>query len=76
VTIALSEDEGATWPIMRDVDMSDGFRGERNRDLNRRCEYPVVLQTRDGAIHMAYSYRDRQCIKYVRVTEDWIRQDV
>jgi predicted neuraminidase len=76
VTIALSEDEGDTWPIMRDIDASDGFRGARNLALNRRCEYPTVLQTRDGAIHMAYSYRDRQCIKYVRVTEGWIKQGV
>ena len=30
----------------------------------------------DGAIHVAYSYRGRQCIKYVRVTEAWIRSEV
>jgi hypothetical protein len=26
--------------------------------------------------HAAYSYRRRQCIKYVRFTEDWIREQL
>jgi predicted neuraminidase len=73
VTIALTEDAGETWPIMRDVDQGDGFRGDANRGYNRRSEYPTVIQTRDGRIHVAYSYRGRQYIKYVRVTEAWLR---
>jgi predicted neuraminidase len=73
VTLAISEDEGHTWPYMRHVDTSDDFGGEANEHLNRRCAYPCLLQTRDGAIHVAYSYRDRQCIKYVRISEGWIR---
>jgi predicted neuraminidase len=73
VTVALSEDQGRTWPYMRDVDASDGFSGAKNQHLNRRLGYPCILQTADGTIHVAYSYRGRQCIKYVRVTEDWIR---
>jgi predicted neuraminidase len=44
--------------------------------LNRRCSYPSIVQTRDGFIHVAYSYRGRQCIKYVRFTEDWVRDQV
>ena len=71
--VAISEDGGYTWPYMRDIDRSDGFSGEENKALNRRCDYPCIIQTRDGAIHVAYSYRDRQCIKYVRFREEWIR---
>jgi len=71
VTVAISEDSGETFPWMRHVDSSDGFFGARNEHLNRRCAYPCIIQTRDGMVHMAYSYRDRQCIKYVRVSEDW-----
>lgn len=74
VTVALSEDGGQTWPIMRHIDTGDNFAGAQNRHLNRRCAYPSILQTRDGLIHVAYSYRDRQCIKYVRLAEDWIRE--
>ena len=73
VTVAISEDEGETWPYMRHIDTGDDFCGEGNVHLNRRCAYPCVLQTRDGLIHIGYSYRNRQCIKYVRITEDWIR---
>lgn len=71
VTVAVSEDGGETFPWMRHVDAGDGFAGERNESLNRRCAYPCIIQTRDGLVHMAYSYRGRQCIKYVRVSEDW-----
>ncbi len=73
LTLALSEDGGATWPFMRHLDTGDDFCGERNEQFNRRLSYPCLIQTRDGSLHTAYSYRDRQCIKYVRITEAWIR---
>jgi predicted neuraminidase len=73
LSLALSEDSGATWPAMRHLDTGDDFCGERNEQFNRRLSYPCLIQTRDGALHAAYSYRDRQCIKYVRITEGWIR---
>jgi hypothetical protein len=71
--VALSEDEGIAWPYRRQIDIGDGLCGEANKELNRRCAYPSILQTGDGAIHVAYSYRGRQCIKYVRFNESWIR---
>jgi predicted neuraminidase len=71
VTVALSEDEGQTWPYMRNIDPSDGLVGV-NQPLNRGGGYPCILQTRDGDLHIAYSYRPRQCIKYVRVNEAWV----
>jgi predicted neuraminidase len=76
LTIALSEDGGRTWPYMRHIDPGDGFLGAENEAANRGCAYPTVVQGPDGAIHVAYSYRGRQCIKYVGVTEDWIRDAV
>ena len=76
LTVAISEDEGETWPYMRHVDTSDDFCGDKNRHLNRKVAYPCILQTRDGLIHIAYSYRNRQCIKYVRISERWIRDQV
>lgn len=74
VTVAISEDKGENWPYMRHVDTGDDFCGEENVHLNRRCAYPCIMQTRDGLIHIGYSYRNRQCIKYVRITEEWIRE--
>lgn len=76
VTIALSDDGGLTWPYQRHLDISDGFAGEVNESFNRRCAYPSVVQAEGGALHVAYSYRGRQCIKYVRVTEAWVRDQV
>jgi predicted neuraminidase len=76
VTVALSEDGGQSWPVMRHIDTGDNFAGEQNRPLNRRCSYPSIVQTRDGLIHVAYSYRGRQCIKYVRFAESWLRDQV
>jgi predicted neuraminidase len=36
-------------------------------------EYPSVIQTADGALHVAYTFR-RRTIKYVSFSEDWIRK--
>jgi predicted neuraminidase len=76
VTVAISEDEGKTWPYRRHVDTGDDFCGEKNIHLNRRCAYPSIIQTRDGAIHIGYSYRNRQCIKYVRFAAEWVKDQL
>jgi predicted neuraminidase len=89
VSIALSEDEGKTWPWVRDVEtgqeipqepvpetitgvklsekeMKD-FKGHLNA-----YEYPSILQTSDGLIHAAYSFR-RRTVKEVSFHEGWIK---
>ena len=35
--------------------------------------YPGIMQTRDGEILVAFTYR-RQTIKVVSITENWIKQ--
>jgi predicted neuraminidase len=73
VTLALSEDDGRTWPYMRHVDTSDDYAGPANAHLNRRCSYPSIVEGPSGTLHVVYSYRGRQCIKYVHVSEAWVR---
>lgn len=73
VTIAISEDEGVTWPYRRVVEPGEGFTGPWNDINNRRYEYPVMMQGKDGLIHAAYSWGTRRCVKYVCVNEVWIR---
>jgi predicted neuraminidase len=73
VSVALSEDGGRSFPWIRIVEPGSGFRGDRNTDLNKGCAYPCILQTRDGAIHAAYSCLDRKYIKHLRLTEGWIK---
>lgn len=73
VAFAISDDGGKTWPYKRIVEFGEGFAGEFNDINNRRYEYPVMMQSKDGKIHAAYSYGNRSCMKYVCVDEAWIR---
>ena len=71
--MALSEDGGKTWPWRRIVEHGEGFIGPWNDVNNRRYEYPVMMQSKDGSIHAAYAWGRRVRIKYVCVDEAWIR---
>jgi predicted neuraminidase len=77
MTLAISEDGGRTWPFKRDLDVGDGYCMTNNSQLqlNREYSYPSIKETPDGALHIAYTYF-RQRIKYVRVSEDWVRATV
>jgi len=74
MTIAISEDNGKTWPYKRDIEIGDGYCMTNNskEKLNREYSYPSIKQTSDGKIHVTFTYF-RQTIKYVRVTEEWVR---
>ncbi len=75
MTIALSDDEGSSWPAKRDLETGDGYAMTNNSadKRNRELSYPSVVQTADGTIHVAYTHH-RQCIRHVETTEPWIRQ--
>lgn len=73
VTMAISEDGGVTWPYRRIIENGEGFVGPWNDNNNRRYEYPVMMQDAAGSIHAAYSWGTRKNIKYVCVSEAWIR---
>jgi predicted neuraminidase len=74
MSIAISEDGGRTWPHRRDVETGDGHCLTNNSKdrLNREFSYPSILQSPDGALHLAFTYW-RQAIKYVRVGEAWVK---
>ncbi len=72
VTIAVSEDQGKTWPSRRVVEPGEGFCGKGNLRSNFRYEYPYLFQAADGTLHICYSYHSRQCMKHVMVDENWI----
>ncbi|NGN67727.1 exo-alpha-sialidase [Streptomyces sp. A7024] len=69
LTVALSDDGGRTWPYRREVQTAD----KEYDDNELGYSYPSIIQTRDGALHVAYSYL-RKTIKHVRLDEDWIRE--
>ena len=66
---ALSDDEGATWKWKRHLE------GNPAKEINSQFHYPSVIQAKDGAIHVTYSYfvPEGKSIKHVRINEDWIK---
>ena len=66
---ALSEDEGATWKWKRHLE------GSPAAPATNEYHYPSVIQAKDGALHVTYSYfvAEGKAIKHVRFNEDWVK---
>ena len=63
----LSDDEGATWKWKRHIEPAD--------EDGRTFAYPSVIQTRDGNIHMTYSFSARKggaCIRHCVLNAQWV----
>jgi len=69
--IALSEDNGNSWPHVRELQGKDAMY---KKGLAREYSYPSLCQGHDGRIHVVYTYL-RLCIKYLAIDEDWIKQN-
>jgi hypothetical protein len=77
LVVALSEDEGKTWKYKRHIEL------DLNKDVEKRNKYsyPSIIQGKNGWIHVIYTYQkyntfpyDDDTIKYVRISEDWIKR--
>jgi predicted neuraminidase len=71
LSIAISEDDGKTWPWIRDIEnpkISQPILPLEDPEYS----YPSLTQSSDGEIHVAHTFR-RETIKYMTFTEDWIR---
>lgn len=68
LTLAVSEDGGGTWPLRRNVQLAD----DEYRDNEMGYSYPSIIQSRDGRLHIAYSYL-RKTIKHVCVDGSWVK---
>ncbi|HDP34868.1 MAG TPA: neuraminidase (sialidase)-like protein [Candidatus Hydrogenedentes bacterium] len=68
LSVYLSDDEGLTWERSRIIEEAAFGEGS--------FSYPTVIQSRDDAIHVTYSYKRKEisgsAIKHVRFTEEWI----
>jgi predicted neuraminidase len=73
MTLALSADDGRTWPWQRNLEVGDGWcmSNDSERGRNREYSYPSIRQGADGALNLAYTVF-RQHIRHVRVTPDWV----
>ncbi len=66
---AISDDEGRNWPVRRHLEGRPGV------ETPGQYHYPSVMQSRDDAIHVTYSYFTPagKSIKHARFNEEWIR---
>lgn len=72
LSVALSSDNGATWPWVRDVQAGEEpptFRKPEDPEY----AYPSVTQSPDGAVQLAFTFR-RETIKYMTFDEEWIKR--
>lgn len=70
VTVALSEDGGNTFPLIRSIEVGEGFIGEENKANNRQYEYPYIMQASDGMLHLIYAYQTRRGVKWATFSEE------
>ncbi|VXD04679.1 BNR/Asp-box repeat-containing protein [Pseudomonas sp. 8Z] len=68
MSLAISTDDGHSWPVRLDIELGDGFCMTNNSQekLNREYSYPSIIQARDGSLHVAFTYF-RQKIKHVHI---------
>lgn len=66
---ALSDDEGKIWKWKRHI----GHSNKREKSF----AYPSLIQARDGALHLTYSYREQggATIRHCIFSVDWIRSN-
>ncbi len=70
VAISLSDDEGGTWKWTKHLEKDDTKKGS--------FSYPSIIQTKDGLVHISYSYRtgeNKKTIKHVSLDSNWIKRN-
>jgi predicted neuraminidase len=76
LSIALSPNEGRTWPHIRDIELAPTPPPELNLDKPdrraRELSYPTVTQDSEGRINVAFTYY-RKAIKFVRFRPEWVK---
>ena len=72
LSVALSEDDGDSWPWIRDLDTGFGFSGTRNWMLNGQLVHPTLLEGVPDELHLAYSWAGSQPIRYLCIQEEEI----
>ena len=74
LAVALTDNNGESFDYRRIVDAGNGFFGCKNGASNDRCEYPVILESRDRQrIYLAYTWNNRRAIRVMEISEKWIR---
>jgi len=76
LAVSISKDGGQSWEHTRHLE-----EDLRDKSVATRSHYPSIIEGRDGAVHVVYSYHhnDRKgsagkTIKYARFNEAWVEQ--
>ncbi len=76
LVVSISPDEGKTWPHTRHLEFD-----KRELNIATQSSYPSIIEGKEGAIHVIYSYHRRdmkgspnETIKYARINEQWIME--
>lgn len=77
MTLALSADDGLTWPLRVDLETGDGYCMTNNsaEQRNRELSYPSLVQSADGTLHVAYTHH-RQRIRHLALSPEWLTQNL
>ena len=70
VAVALSEDGGKTFPLIRNMELGEGYIGDENAANNKQYEYPYLMQAADGMLHLAYAFETRRGCKWLTFSEE------
>ena len=77
LNVALSLDDGATWPFVHSLETREGKFTYLTTRLDNsdsvEFSYPAIAQDREGYIHITYT-NCRDNIKHVMLNEAWLRQ--
>lgn len=76
LAVSLSEDEGATWPWTKKVELDESEQPITGA-------YPAIIQGSNGNLHATYSYQvpnneggaERKTVKYITFNEAWIKPE-
>jgi predicted neuraminidase len=68
LSLVHSTDDGVSFVERRDLERGSGYCLTNNSKdgINRECSYPSLVESADGALHIAFTYH-RRAIKYVRL---------
>lgn len=76
LNVALSPDDGATWPFVHSLEIREGEFTYLTTRLDNsdsvEFSYPAIAQDREGMIHITYT-NCRVNIKHVMLNEAWLR---
>ncbi len=66
LSIGISEDNGETWPYVRNLEYSE--------DKSDRFAYPEIIQAKDGSIYCTYTNKHGINIRCAHFDEEWVKK--